>query len=82
MTEEKLKKCNQLEREIRNTKDFIAITKWMLSEDTPPRSTSLIAGYAGTELKIPESLFKMIAKLIYNEHQQNLFELEKEFWNL
>lgn len=82
MTEKKLDDCNTLARKIRDTKSNVAIAKWMLSEDTPARSLLLPAGYAGTEIKIPESLFKIVAKLLYNEHQQNLLELEKEFWNL
>ncbi|MFY8160501.1 MAG: hypothetical protein ACOVNU_04165 [Candidatus Kapaibacteriota bacterium] len=34
------------------------------------------------KLQIPESLFRIVGKIILNEHQQNLIELETEFNNL
>jgi hypothetical protein len=82
MTEEKLKRGNELEKQIQETKENIRIAKITQLMDVVERPMYIeFLGTDGT-LKVPESLFRIIGKLILNEHQQKLIELENEFNNL
>jgi hypothetical protein len=82
MTKEKLKRCNELAKEIKETEDNIKIAKFTQSETLPQRP--MYIEFLGSEqiFKAPDTLFKIIGKLILNEYQQKLIELETEFDNL
>jgi len=82
MTEEKLKRCNELAKQIQDTRDYIKMAKSTQHDNVTIRPMYVDLNWYDTKLKIPESLFRIIGKLILNEHQQKLIDLEKEFWNL
>ena len=80
MTEEKLKRCNELAKQIKETKERIKVGKLTQSETMVIRP--MFIEFLGGTFAAPESLFRIIGKLILNEHQQKLIELETEFNNL
>jgi hypothetical protein len=83
MSEEKLKRANELAREIYKIKNYLESIKWMINESVVERPVSItFSGCSSHEIIAPDSLFKVIGRLLYNEYQQKLMDLEKEFWNL
>ena len=82
MTEHKLKKCNELAKQIKEIENNIEISKFTQSENVPQRP--MFIEFLGHDqvLKAPDTLFKIIGKLILNEYQQKLIKLETEFNNL
>jgi hypothetical protein len=83
MTEEKLKKCNKVAKEIETIKVYLESIKWMINDSVVERPISItFSGCSCDQIVAPESLFRVIGRLLYNEYQQKLLDLEKEFWNL
>jgi hypothetical protein len=83
MTEEKLKRCNKVASEIQRINAYLKSIKWMINEDVVERPIGItFSGCSCDEIVAPESLFRVIGRLLYNEYQQKLLDLEKEFWNL
>ena len=80
MTNEKLKRANELTRQIAETKDYIRLAQW--TQDKHKGLFTLRRINNDKNITIPDSLLKVIGTLIINEHQQNLNELETEFNNL
>jgi hypothetical protein len=82
MTEKKLKRCNELAKEIKLIKIYLETAKHTQSENVV--ATPMIFDFTGydKQLLAPESLFRIIGKLILDEYEQKLIELEKEFFNL
>jgi len=83
MTQEKLERCNIVANEIKKIKAYLESIKWMLNDAVLERPINItFSGCSHHELKAPDTLFKTIGRLLYNEYQQKLLHLEKEFWNL
>ena len=83
MTEEKLKRCNKVANEIKKIEVYLESIKWMINDSVVERPISItFSGCSSHEIVAPDSLFKTIGRLLYNEYQQKLIDLEKEFWNL
>jgi hypothetical protein len=82
MTEEKLKRCNELANQIDTTKRQIKDAQFTQSINVPEREMYIKVLGLDNKIIAPESLFRIIGKLIINEHQQKLIELETEFNNL
>ena len=82
MTEKKLIRANQLAKQIEETKDYILMARSTQYEDRVVRPLYIDLNWYDDKLQIPESLFRIVGKLILNEHQQILNELETEFNNL
>jgi hypothetical protein len=82
MTEETLKRGNELAKQIEETKENIRVAKLTQSENMPIRPMYIEFLQDTPKLIAPQSLFRIVGKLILNEHQQKLIELETEFNNL
>ncbi len=82
MTNETLKRANELSKKIEETKDYIKTAKLTQSAEWSNRPMYIEFLGSGNALYAPQSLFRLIGKLILNEHQQYLNELETEFNNL
>jgi hypothetical protein len=82
MNEEKLKRANELAKQIQETRENIRVAKLTQSENMPIRPMYIEFLQNTPKLIAPESLFRIIGKLIYHEENQKLIELENEFNNL
>ena len=82
MNQEQLKRGIQISEEIERIKPSIKALKWTQNENVVDRrSYYRFSGIEG-EIEIPESLFKVIGKLVLSEHSQKLIELERELESL
>lgn len=82
MTQQKLEKCNKIAKEIDQITVYLKEIKWMINDNVVERPMEIT--FSGCDLGIvaPAEVFKSIGRLLYNEYQQKLLHLEKEFWNL
>jgi hypothetical protein len=81
MTIEQLEKANAIKDQIERCELNIKRVSYTQIENFVPRITELHCH--GTEaVEIPDSLFRVIGKLILSEHNQNLIELKNEFNSL
>ena len=79
---EKLNKCNIIAKEIEHCKSNIQKANYTQSENVVLRSTYLKVNGLDESIEVPESLFRIVGKLVLSEYQQKLIELEKEFMSL
>lgn len=82
MNIEQLEKCNQLAKEIETCKANIDLAKYTQSENVVVRKTYLNMNGLEERIEVPETLFRVIGKLILAEYNQKLIELEKEFHSI
>lgn len=78
MNLEQLEKCNKISEEIENCKANIKMANYTQNEGVVIRKTYLKVNGLDESIEIPESLFRIVGKLVLSEHQQKLIELEKE----
>ena len=82
MTEEKLKLLNDLVKQIEYCKDNIKKAKYTQAESVDIQKMELRKPGFTEPIIVPASLFRIIGKLILNEYQLLLAELQKEFEEL
>ncbi len=82
MTQDKLKRANELSEQISTVKAQIKRVGYTQVDEVVPRKIYISFNGIDEKMYAPESLFKIIGKLILSEHQQDLIRLEKEFENL
>ena len=82
MTEEQLKLGNQISSEIEKCKANIKMANYTQFENVAIRKTYLKINQIEDSIEVPESLFRVIGKLILSEYNQRLIELEKELESL
>lgn len=79
MDEIKLLAANNLNNEIKKCKENIKIAKYTQYDNVVIRPMYIDANGFDEKLTVPASLFRIIGKLVINEYQQKLIELEEEF---
>jgi hypothetical protein len=79
---EKLEKANSLNEGIKICQMQIKILNYMVHNDVSERDSYLTFTGAKKDIIIPQSLFKVIGKIILAEYQHRINELENEFRNL
>lgn len=82
MEKDKLNKANELSKKIETIKGQIKQISFSQIEEFVPRKIYLSFNGSEEGLYAPESLFKVITKLVLVEHQLELIKLEKEFKEL
>lgn len=78
MNLEQLEKGNKIAKEIENCKANIKATNYTQSESVVIRKTYLKVNGLEESIEVPESLFRVVGKLILSEYNQKLIELENE----
>ena len=79
MTAEKLEKAVALQGKIMRCKREIEKANYTQYEDVVIRETALSVNGLDEDVRVPESLFRVIGKLIIYEYQCKLKKLEDEF---
>ena len=79
MTTEKLEKAVALQGKIMRCKREIEKANYMLDENVVIRETALSVNGLDADVIVPESLFRVIGKLIISEYQCKLKKLQDEF---
>jgi len=82
MTQQKLKRCNELAKEMDQITLYLKDIKWMINDNVIERPINLSYSGCDSFIVAPETVFKKIGRLLYDEYTQKLMDLEKEFWNL
>jgi hypothetical protein len=82
MNLEQLEKGNKIAKEIESCKAMIKAANFTQLESVKIRKTYLRVNGLDESIEVPESLFRVIGKLILSEHNQKLMELENEFEQL
>ena len=78
MNLEQLEKGNKIFEQIKNCKANIKAANYTQSENVFPRKAYLKFNGIEESIEVPESLFRIIGKLILAEHNQKLIALESE----
>lgn len=78
MTQENLKKAILISERIQNIKKNIKQAEYTQNESVVVRETYL-SGNGFDTIIIPDSLFRIIGKLIISEYQHELINLENQF---
>jgi hypothetical protein len=78
MNLEQLEKANKIAESIKRCKTNIELAKYTQSESVVIRTSYLKFNGIDKGIEIPDSLFRVIGKLILSEHSQNLKDFEKE----
>lgn len=78
MNLEQLEKGNRIAKEIENCKANIKGANYTQSESVVIRKTYLSVNGLEESIEVPESLFRVVGKLILSEYNQKLIELKKE----
>jgi hypothetical protein len=78
MNLEQLEKGNKIAKEIENCKANIKAANYTQSENVVIRKTYLKVNGLDESIEVPESLFRIVGKLILSEYNQKLIELESE----
>ena len=78
MNLEQLEKGNKIVKEIENCKANIKAANYTQSESVVIRKTYLKVNGLEESIEVPESLFRVVGKLILSEYNQKLIELERE----
>ena len=81
MTHDNLEKAILISKQIKSIEENIKRAEYTQNESVVIRSTYL-NGNGSETIEIPESLFRIIGKLIISEYQQELNKLKKEFETL
>lgn len=82
MTKEKINKANELLAEIQFLERQISNIDYSLKDNYKERESYLKWHGNSGDVVIPESLFKVVNKLILDEYTQMLNEIKNEFENL
>ena len=82
MNLEQLGKGNKISKEIENCKANIKAANYTQSESVLIRKTYLKVNGLEESIEVPESLFRVIGKLILSEYNQKLIELERDLASL
>jgi hypothetical protein len=82
MNLEQLEKGNKIAKEIENCKANIKAANYTQSENVVIRKTYLKVNGLDESIIVPESLFRIVGKLILSEYNQKLIELESELQSL
>lgn len=82
MNLEQLENGNKIVKEIEKCKANIEAANYTQSESVVIRKTYLKVNGIDESIEIPESLFRVVGKLILSEYNQKLIELESEFRSL
>jgi hypothetical protein len=82
MNLEQLEKGNKIAKEIENCKANIKAANYTQSEDVVIRKTYLKVNGLDESIEVPESLFRIVGKLILSEYNQKLIKLESELQSL
>jgi hypothetical protein len=77
-----LEKGNKLAKEIEKCKANIKAANYTQSESVFIRKAYLKVNGLEEDIEVPESLFRIIGKLILSEYNQKLIELETELQSL
>lgn len=78
MNLEQLEKGNKIAQEIENCKANIKAANYTQSESVVIRKTYLKVNGLEEIIEVPESIFRVVGKLILSEYNQKLIELERE----
>ena len=78
MTEETLKKANDLANKLEVCKKNLKKAGYTQSENVVIRESYLRCNGVEDSIKIPESLFRVIGKLIESEYIQEISKLQKQ----
>jgi len=79
---EQLEKGNQIYKEIESCKTNIKAANYTQSEGVLIRKTYLNVNGLEESIEVPESLFRVVGKLILSEYNQKLIELESDLASL
>ena len=82
MNLEQLEIGNKIAKEIENCKANIKAANYTQSESVVIRKTYLNVNGLEKSIEVPESLFRIVGKLILSEYNQKLIELENELQSL
>jgi len=82
MTKEQLEKGNKIAKQIENAKANIEAANYTQFENVVIRNTHLYVNGLDKNIEIPESLFRIVGKLVLSEYRQKLIELEDELRSL
>lgn len=82
MNLEQLEKGNKIAKEIERCKTNIKAANYTQSENVVIRKTYLEVNGLEESIEVPESLFRVVGKLILSEYNQKLIELESELQSL
>ena len=82
MNAEQLEKGNHIAEEIKKCKANIEAASYMINENVALRETYLSVHGTNNGIAVPESLFRVMGKLIMSEYNQKLIALEREFESL
>ena len=79
---EKLEKGNKIAKEIENCKANIKAANYTQLQNIVIRKTYLKVSGLEESIEVPESLFRIVGKLILSEYNQKLLEFESELQSL
>lgn len=82
MNLEQLEKGKKIVEEIENCKANIEMANYTQYENVVVRKTYLKVNGLDKSIEVPESLFRIVGKLVLCEYQQKLIWLENEFQSL
>ena len=82
MNLEQLEKGNKIAKEIEKCKANIKAANYTQSESVVIRKTYLSVNGLEESIEVPESLFRVVGKLILSEYNQKLIELERDLESL
>jgi hypothetical protein len=82
MNLEQLEKGNKIAKEIENCKANIKSANYTQSENVVIRKTYLKVNGLEESIEVPESLFRIVGKLILSEYNQKLIDFESELQSL
>ncbi len=82
MIVEKLKRANELQKQIDFIKESLKDLSYTQSEKVTTRKSYLKFNGIENDIEIPENLFRFIGQIISFEYKVKLQELENEFNNL
>lgn len=79
MNKKQLAKATLIDKKIEKCKNNIQALEYTQLEGVLPRETYLTFNGTVDSIEIPETLFRVIGKIILSEYQVKLIELQKEF---
>ena len=82
MTPENLEKAKKLEKEIDNCKRYIRFCNYTQLKDVEPRTMDVRFNGVEGGIQVPDTLFRIIGKLILVEYTAQLNQLQDEFNSL
>lgn len=82
MTNELLAKANDIAAKIEHCQSMIKKANWTQLPDVVIRKSYFSFDGVDGDIVVPESLFKLIGKLVLSEYNQKMIELQNEFDSL